>query len=352
MSRAVRVLVPLNSRCSRKWDAPWIRGASSRDPAVTQTPRVTDRTHGMRSVTNRMPESCSLRRITARSPRRTLSSALPAPRRTTAPAAPVPVSPIPAPPTLPPRAGGFLLAPGLQLLDRGGRFPLPDRIDADPPAALLHPADDDVDLVADVDDLLHRLHALAPTQLRDVHESIGPGKQVDEGAEGRGLHDLPSESLADLRDPGIEDLLDHLPGPLGAVALPGAQEHRAVVLDIDVRSRGSDDLVDPLAFRPDDLTDLVDRNLPGDHPRRLGRQRLPGLGKGFQHLVQDVQPGVPGLLQRTGQDLCREARHLRVELKGCDVVPRPGDLEVHVAEGVLGAEDVGQGDELSPLRDQ
>src|ERR671915_589610 len=301
MSRAVRVLVPLNSRCSRKWDAPWIRGASSRDPAVTQTPRVTDRTHGMRSVTNRMPESCSLRRITARSPRRTLSSALPAPRRTT------------------------------------------------PPAALLHPADDDVDLVADVDDLLHRLHALAPTQLRDVHESIGPGKQVDEGAEGRGLHDLPSESLADLGDPGIEDLFDHLPGPLGAVALPGAQEHRAVVLDIDVRSRGSDDLVDPLAFRPDDLTDLVDRNLPGDHPRRLGRQRLPGLGKGFQHLVQDVQPGVPGLLQRTGQDLCREARHLRVELKGCDVVPRPGDLEVHVAEGVLGAEDVGQGDELSPL---
>ena len=56
--------------------------------------------------------------------------------------------------------------------------------------------------------------------------------------------------------------------------------------------------------------------------------------------------GLAGLGQRTGQDLGGDAVELGVELERGDEVTRAGDLEVHVAERVLGAEDVGQRDVL------
>ena len=46
--------------------------------------------------------------------------------------------------------------------------------------------------------------------------------------------------------------------------------------------------------------------------------------------------------QRLREHVGREAVDLRVELQRGDEVARAGDLEVHVAERVLGAEDVGE----------
>ena len=61
MSLALRVFVPLNSRCSRKWLDPLIGGGSSREPASAQNPSATERTPGMRSVMTRRPDACSVR---------------------------------------------------------------------------------------------------------------------------------------------------------------------------------------------------------------------------------------------------------------------------------------------------
>ncbi len=63
MSSAVLVVVPLKSRCSRKWQWPLIAGRSSRLPARTQKPSETERTPGIRSVTTRRPEVNSERVI-------------------------------------------------------------------------------------------------------------------------------------------------------------------------------------------------------------------------------------------------------------------------------------------------
>ena len=47
MSSAVRVPVPLNSMCSTKWAMPLRSTDSCREPRVSQTPRLTDRTCGI-----------------------------------------------------------------------------------------------------------------------------------------------------------------------------------------------------------------------------------------------------------------------------------------------------------------
>ena len=102
--------------------------------------------------------------------------------------------------------------------------------------------------------------------------------------------------------------------------------------------------VDDLALGPDHLTDLVDGDLEA-HDLRGGVAHVgPGLGDGLGHDGQDLDPGLTGLLQGRGQHVGRQAVDLGVELQGGDEVGRAGHLEVHVAEGVLGAEDVGEGD--------
>ena len=56
MSRALRSAVPLNSRCSRKCEAPASASDSSRDPTPAQNPIDTERASGTCSVTTRRPE--------------------------------------------------------------------------------------------------------------------------------------------------------------------------------------------------------------------------------------------------------------------------------------------------------
>ncbi len=76
------------------------------------------------------------------------------------------------------------------------------------------------------------------------------------------------------------------------------------------------------------------------------------LGDHIEHLLQDERRDPRGLLQRAGQDVEREAGGLVVHLHGGDALGGAGDLEVHVAEEVLEALDVGQDDGLALLLDQ
>ena len=96
----------------------------------------------------------------------------------------------------------------------------------------------------------------------------------------------------DVTDLGLfGQVLDHLDGPLGGIAVHGRYEYRAVVLDVDLRARLLDDAANGLAARTDNGADLGDRYLDGSHTRgilaHLGARRVYGLG----HLGQDFQPG-------------------------------------------------------------
>src|SRR5262245_19009165 len=55
MASAVRVVVPLKTRCSIRSDMPPRSSGPWRDPVSTQTPTATERTWGIRSVSTRMP---------------------------------------------------------------------------------------------------------------------------------------------------------------------------------------------------------------------------------------------------------------------------------------------------------
>ena len=140
----------------------------------------------------------------------------------------------------------------------------------------------------------------------------------------------------------VGDLVDDLLGLLSAIAALGGDEHGTVILDGDLGAGLFLDLVDHLALRADDLADLVDRNGSGDDARSVRAH----LGRAVDALVDDLEnggAGFLGLLQSGCQNVGRNAVKLGVELQRGDEFGGAGDLEVHVAEGVFGTEDIGQG---------
>ena len=150
-------------------------------------------------------------------------------------------------------------------------------------------------------------------------------------------------AIADLGHLRVGDGVDAVHRGLCRGAVGGADVDRAVVLDGDVGAGLVLDGVDHLALGADDRADLVDRDAHRGHPRGVGAHLVGGVD-GLVHHVEDVQPGRAGLGQRTGEHVGRDAVELRVQLQGGHELVGTGDLEVHVTERVLGAEDVGQRD--------
>ena len=89
-------------------------------------------------------------------------------------------------------------------------------------------------------------------------------------------------------------------------------------------------------------------SIAGAYTESFSRGAVDRLG----HLAEDEQPALASLLERVGEDLEGDAGDLDVHLQGGDPVLGAGDLEVHVAEVVLDAGDVGEHDVVVALLDQ
>src|SRR5690606_5049007 len=127
-------------------------------------------------------------------------------------------------------------------------------------AAVVDLRDADQELLADTEDVVDVLDALAAGELADladVQQSVLAGQQRDEGAERGDLHHGAEELLADLRVGGVGDGVHLRAGRLGRRAVGRTDVHRAVLLDGDLRTGLVLDGVDRLALGPDELTDLV-----------------------------------------------------------------------------------------------
>src|SRR3954470_18677132 len=207
------------------------------------------------------------------------------------------------------------------------------------------------DLVALVEHLLDRPDAVAGRDVGDVQQAVGALGQLDEGAERRGLDDLRARELvADL------DLLGHRADALDqGVALGaggGVDEHLTLVVDVDLGLVLLLERADRLAALADQQADLLRIDLDrADARGELGELLARGADR-LMHLAEDERASLLGLLEGVAHDLERDARDLDVHLQRGDALLGAGDLEVHVAEVVFHAGDVGQHDVVVALLDQ
>src|SRR4029077_1390509 len=207
--------------CSSRWEIPACSSRSATEPVAIQEPSATERTLGTRSVTTRTPgappaepavnvvircSGCSAPSIAIAAGARAAGAALTITART-------------------PLGALASVAPGA--IARGATAAASTRADtgellrglardvrvvgqaqADAAALAIDLDHAHVDLVAFVEHVLDALHALSRRDVRDVQQSIGALRQLDEGAEGRRLDGFPGVLVADL------DLLHHQPHAL------------------------------------------------------------------------------------------------------------------------------------------
>ncbi|KTT91493.1 hypothetical protein NS44R_14805, partial [Mammaliicoccus sciuri] len=132
----------------------------------------------------------------------------------------------------------------------------------------------------------------------------------------------------------------------------GGDLHGAVVLDVDLGAGLLDDLADHLSAGADHFADLVGGDLEGLDARSIFAELGARRGQGLGHFTQDVDAPFLGLGKRNLHDLLGDALDLDVHLERGDALVGAGDLEVHVAEMILVAEDVRQHREALTLEDQ
>ena len=188
-----------------------------------------------------------------------------------------------------------------------------------------------------------------------MHQTVAAGEDADEGAELGDVHHPALVHRAHLGGGRIHDQHDLALGLGHLVAVRRGDRHdadHAVVVDADVGSGLGLDGVDHLALRADDLTDLLHRDLERLDLRGVLADVVTRAGNRLGHDPEDRQSGFLGLVQGVGQDVGGNAVDLGVQLECGDELRRTGHLEVHVAEGVLHTEDVGEGDVLTVLVDE
>ena len=174
-----------------------------------------------------------------------------------------------------------------------------------------------------------------------MQQAVGARGQVHERAETGGLNDLAVVNLARFRDMRVGDGIDDALRLLGSLAALGGDVDGAVVLDGDLGAGVLLDLIDHLALRADNLADLVDRHLGGDDTR----SERAHFGRAVDALVDQVEnrgAGFLRLLQCGGEHVGRNTVELGVQLQRGDELGGTCHLEVHIAECVLSAQDVGQ----------
>ena len=207
------------------------------------------------------------------------------------------------------------------------------------PAQIIHLDHHHHHLVADVDYVL----GTADGDLRQVtqaDQTFLPRQYLHKGAEGGEACRLAGVYLAQLHLFG--QAFDDGDRLLRLLLVWRADEHRAVVLDVDGAAGLLDDGADHAATGADDGADLLLGDGQAVHARGEGGELRSHLGDGLQHLAQYEAAGLPGLGKGALHDLYRDPLNLDVHLKGGYALLRAGHLEVHVAHGVFQAGDVGE----------
>src|SRR5450631_1948754 len=186
--------------------------------------------------------------------------------------------------------------------------------------------------------------------LRDVDQTVAARQDGHECTEIHQARDLAFVYAAHF-DIGRDEFDATLRLAAGR-ALHRRDFHRAVVFDVDGSARLFGDLTDHGAALADDVADFLRIDRQGDDGGRPLGHVFAGLGQYLVHFIQDMQATALRLIQGNLHDLARDARDLDVHLQRGNTVFGAGHFEIHVAEMILIAQNIGEYLEARAFLDQ
>ncbi len=183
-----------------------------------------------------------------------------------------------------------------------------------------------------------------------MHKGLYIGQNLDNCAN---IHDLAH--LANIIPANFWALViiaDHLARFLEGLGRGRENGDFAGILDIHGSAGGLGNGLDILAARANDQAN----DIGIDHQfRMLGRVRRK-LGARFGdnpgHFAKNMQPALPGLAHGRAHDVRGQTCNFDIHLHAGNAVGRAGNLEVHIAQGIFIAKNVGQDNKLVAFPDQ
>ena len=183
-----------------------------------------------------------------------------------------------------------------------------------------------------------------------MHQAVFAGQDGDKSTEVDDTRHLTGVDLTHFRF--SRDRLNHLDCGITRRRVLAKDLDRAVIIDVDSRTRLFRDLTNRRATLADDVADLVLIHFQRGHTGRVFRSDLTGRVQNRIHLAEDVQSCLERLLQRTFHDLFVDTLDLDIHLQSRHALRGSRDLEVHVAKMVLVTENIGQHGKLVAFLDQ
>ena len=199
------------------------------------------------------------------------------------------------------------------------------------------------DLVTDRDNIFYLFNAL-DVEVADVYHAFFAGSDFNKSTE---AHESCDNTLVNSTDFGIVcDGVDDIKCLLGIVEIGGGNEYGTVVFDVDLDVAFCADLLDDLALLTDDITDLFNVDLGGEHLGSILGKFCSGFCDAGKHdFVKDLAACNIGLFECFLDDFGSQTVHLGIHLDGGDTLLGAADLEVHIAEEVFKTLNVNHGHE-------
>ena len=195
------------------------------------------------------------------------------------------------------------------------------------------------DQVAHLDGVVDALDS-AFGQLGDVNQAVATGKDFDKGAEILEGDDTAFVGLADLDIAGEagNELFSASHGRAGV----GVETNGAVVFHVHLGARFGADAFDGFATRSDEKPDLILSDFKHLDLGGVGGELVAMAGQDGGHELEDVVTSFGGAVDGVLEHRQGETGEFEIELESSDSFGGAAKFEVHIAEVVFAANDVGQ----------
>src|SRR6478735_7543635 len=184
----------------------------------------------------------------------------------------------------------------------------------------------------------HRFDAVM-RQLGNMDEPVGSRQHLHECPE---VHNFPYGAEIGLADFHLfNDPVDHFLRFFQRGVVHRRDGDDTAVFDVDLYAAIRLNAADHFPAWANDFADLVLLHLHGENPRGERRHIASRRFEGFLHAAENVQPAGLRLLQRLMHQGGRDAADLNVHLQGRDTALGPADLEIHIAQMIFQAQNIG-----------
>ena len=173
-----------------------------------------------------------------------------------------------------------------------------------------------------------------------MHQSVALAEEIHECAK---VHDLDDRAFVNHTNFWFgHNRIDEIKSGLDGFAIAGGNFDEPVIANINLGAGGLNNFAHHFAARADNFADFILRHLNGLDFRGVFTHFIAGFGERFAHFTQNMRAAALRLVKRDLHNLFRNAGDFNVHLQRGNAHFRASNFEIHVAQMVFIAQNVGQ----------